>query len=301
MAEENWSDARRICEPLTENAMPAEEAHRQVLDNESRIARAKDELSDLQCAAGRRARATTGAGRDRVNLLYSYVVETDSGFAPNPFFGVCTLACCKPAIRRAVGARLLRQSGRVEIRELRSDEPGYIRSQNIWVFGLTGASLWDRPRRSVVYAMQVTDVLDFESYFEEHPEKRPIRNALTTPADPGWHGDAIYTGNDPATARQLAPCTHSAGDHEDEGNKKHDLNGRYVLLSDHFVYFGKDAPYVPVEEQLHHARGHRSNHSPEAVVELESLLNGPWVGLFNDPHDRPRTPSSSARGCRGSQ
>lgn len=39
--------------------------------------------------------------------LFSYVVETDSGFAPNPFFGVCTLARCKPSIRRAVGNRLV--------------------------------------------------------------------------------------------------------------------------------------------------------------------------------------------------
>lgn len=30
----------------------------------------------------------------------------------------------------------------------------------------------DRPRRGVVYAMQVTDVLDFETYFEEYPRSR---------------------------------------------------------------------------------------------------------------------------------
>src|SRR5947209_14513965 len=32
--------------------------------------------------------------------LHSYVVEHDKGFAPNPFHGVCTLACCKPKIRK---------------------------------------------------------------------------------------------------------------------------------------------------------------------------------------------------------
>ena len=229
------------------------------------------------------------------------MVATDTGFAPNPFFGVCTLACCKPVIRRSVGARLLEKSGSVDIRELRSAQPGYIRDQNIWVVGLAGVSLTDRLHRSVVYVMQVTDVLDFESYFEEHPEKRPKRDALATPADPAWHGDAIYTGNDPATARQSVPCTHSDGDHEDEGNKRIDLNGRFVLVSDHFVYFGKDAPYVPLEKQLHHGIGHGSNHSPEAIAELESLLNGQWADLFNDPHERPSTPGNSAPGCRGSR
>ena len=32
--------------------------------------------------------------------VYSYIVAYDSGFAPNPFHGTCTLACCKPTIRR---------------------------------------------------------------------------------------------------------------------------------------------------------------------------------------------------------
>ena len=31
--------------------------------------------------------------------LYSYVLDHDYGFAPNPFYDVCTLATCKPSIR----------------------------------------------------------------------------------------------------------------------------------------------------------------------------------------------------------
>lgn len=244
----------------------------------------------------------TKSHQNRVSVLFSYIVETDSGFAPNPFFGLCTLACCKPRIRNAVGKRLLQESGRTDVHELRHADPGYIRSQNIWVVGLAGASLRDHPRRSVVYAMQVTDVLDFESYFEEHPEKQPVRTGHVTSNDPEWHGDAIYTGNDPATARQLAPSAHSDGDSEHQGNKEHDLGGGYVLLSDHFVYFGKDAPYVAVEEKLHHGIGHRINHSPEALAELESWLNGPWSDLFNDVGGQPssaRSASAQARNCRG--
>lgn len=242
------------------------------------------------------------APRNSIGALFSYVVATDSGFAPNPFFGLCTLACCKPAIRRAVGARLLRESGYADLRELRSAEPGFVRAQNLWVIGLAGASLPDRLRRSVVYVMQVTDVLDHESYFEEHPEKRPRRGRGVTSADAGWHGDAIYTGNDPATAHQVVPCTHSDGDREDANNMRHDLGGRYVLASDHFIYFGTDAPYIPLEQQLHHGRGHTSNHSSEAIRELEALLNGSWAGLFNDAPGRRTTPAvtdRSARACRG--
>lgn len=32
--------------------------------------------------------------------LYSYVVARDYGFAPNPFYAACTLATCKPRIRK---------------------------------------------------------------------------------------------------------------------------------------------------------------------------------------------------------
>ena len=32
--------------------------------------------------------------------FYSYVIPRDYGFAPNPYFGYCTLADCKPGIRK---------------------------------------------------------------------------------------------------------------------------------------------------------------------------------------------------------
>ena len=35
-------------------------------------------------------------------IVYEYVMTSDSGFAPNPFYGACTLACCKPKIRKGV-------------------------------------------------------------------------------------------------------------------------------------------------------------------------------------------------------
>lgn len=33
--------------------------------------------------------------------LFSYCIPYDDGAAPNPFWGLCTLAICKPRIRRA--------------------------------------------------------------------------------------------------------------------------------------------------------------------------------------------------------
>lgn len=33
--------------------------------------------------------------------FYSYVIPRDFGFAPNPYFGYCTLATCKQGIRKS--------------------------------------------------------------------------------------------------------------------------------------------------------------------------------------------------------
>ena len=78
--------------------------------------------------------------------LYSYVVEHDNGYAPNPSNGICTLAYCKYPMRRYVG-------------------------ENDYVVGLAGA----RYKRHVtvewppvVYAMRVTQVCGFEE-FESDP------------------------------------------------------------------------------------------------------------------------------------
>ena len=35
-----------------------------------------------------------------METIYSYVLRTDDGAAPNPLWGTCTLTICKPVIRR---------------------------------------------------------------------------------------------------------------------------------------------------------------------------------------------------------
>lgn len=70
--------------------------------------------------------------------LYSYVMVSDSGFAPNPFDGFCTLACCKPIIRRNALA-------------------------DDWVVG-TGSKL-TVGNEKLVHAMEVAEKMDFDSYY----------------------------------------------------------------------------------------------------------------------------------------
>ena len=53
--------------------------------------------------AGKYLRKNTPNKKEKQRMIvYEYVMTSDSGFAPNPFHGACTLACCKPKIRKGV-------------------------------------------------------------------------------------------------------------------------------------------------------------------------------------------------------
>jgi len=81
--------------------------------------------------------------------LYSYVVEHDTGRAPNPYFGVCTLCRCKYRKCRAKPKTV------IELAQVGD-----------WVVGTGGAD----KRKSVghgklVYAMRVDEKLTREEYY----------------------------------------------------------------------------------------------------------------------------------------
>src|SRR5713101_4425569 len=125
--------------------------------------------------------------------LSAYIVRHDSGFSPNPFAGVCTLACCKPTIRRNAAP------GDIIV------GTGSARS------GLSG---------HLIYAMRVGNVLPFDDYWERYPSKRPsAETPMKKRGDNIWHRDAF--GN----WRCVAGALH------DERNRDRDLRGRNALVS----------------------------------------------------------------------
>ena len=68
--------------------------------------------------------------------VFVYKLVHDSGFAPNPFHGWCTLACCKPKIR--LGA-----------------------ARGDWIVGITPKALGER----LAYFLKVEELLTFDQYF----------------------------------------------------------------------------------------------------------------------------------------
>ncbi len=86
--------------------------------------------------------------------LFAYVLTHDTGHAPNPFHGFCTLARCMPMTRSAA------QVGD-------------------YVVGLAGKQLRKGGDWRIIYAMQVTDKMTFDEYWSDSRfrAKRPDRSA----------------------------------------------------------------------------------------------------------------------------
>lgn len=164
---------------------------------------------------------------------FSYIVVHDSGFSPNPFHGLLTLACCKPLIRRTA-------------------EAGDI------IVGLSSRS------ERVVYAVQVAEVIGFEEYWAD-PEYQARRPLMRSPQIINRTGDNIY---EPVSGgyRQL-PSFHSNPDGTENADlKRTDLGGDHVLVGERFTYWGRSGPSLPEElEFLAVGRGHRSNFTHEQV------------------------------------
>jgi hypothetical protein len=162
--------------------------------------------------------------------LYSYIVTHDTGFSPNPFFGYCTLACCKPEIRRKA-------------------------QKDDWIVGLAPKAQGNK----VVYFMRVDEVMDFRRYWND---RRFRQKRSRYDMDVRFRsGDNIYEPLPNGGFRQL-PSRHSDGEHEHSENKEHDLGGKNVLISETFAYFGSKPVTLPRElECLIVGRGHRSRFS----------------------------------------
>lgn len=193
--------------------------------------------------------------------VFSYVVASDSGFAPRPFGRYCTLACCKPGIRR--GAEV-----------------------GDWIVGLTSRC------RGIVYAMRVTEKLDFAAYWRDRRFRRR-RPDMASERIRARSGDNIYEPLDDGGYRQL----HSGHSHpdgrEDLHMKVRDLGGQFVLVSSDFAYFGRSAPDLPAHLTfLRVQRGHRCHFTPEQVrLAVEFLRNLP-CGVHGRPARWPEADAS---------
>lgn len=157
---------------------------------------------------------------ERPRRLYRYVIDHDKGFAPNPFFNVCTLACCKPRIRQtaAIGDVIV----------------GFGPAK----YGLNG---------KIIYWMEVDEIIGFDDYWHDprFRSKRPKMGGSLMMS----FGDNLYH-RDPKTLKWIQePSFHSDPNSLlGKGNLQRDT-GRTdkVLIGNKYAYWGANGPHPPEE------------------------------------------------------
>lgn len=148
--------------------------------------------------------------------LFSYVLDHDYGFAPNPFYGMCTLATCKPKIR-----------DRAKIGD--------------YVVG-TGCAKRGR-RGRLVYYMRVSEITTYDAYWEDvrFIRKRPSMLGSRMRA----FGDNIYHRDQDGCWQQANSFHSLPNGMANPLNRDHDTHSDKVLIGQEFAYWGGSGPMIP--------------------------------------------------------
>lgn len=204
--------------------------------------------------------------KERSTSLFSYVVRYDSGFAPNPFHSYCTLATCKPGVRKH--ARV-----------------------GDWVVGTASRGAPVRRGGHLVYAMQVTEILTTTQYWND-PRfrcKRPDMYHNWVAAS----GDNIYEPIGHSGWRQLDSYHSEKDGRPNPHHVKRDTRVERVLVSNNYVYYGGEGPKLPKRflsgEAMDLLRAHRNYQrvwDEEVIASFEEWLGSQGVrGYQGKPWD----------------
>lgn len=183
--------------------------------------------------------------------LSSYVMTVDRGFAPNPFGRYCTLACCKPTIRRHA-------------------EVGDV------IAGFAGKRFEHAGK--LIYAMKVKEVLTFQEYWDDPRfySRRPTNGTSISQC-----GDNIWSRV--GRKWRLEPNVH-----HDMGQQARDTSGKHVLVATEFYYFGEAAQ--PISSELKGLRAKGRGHQNTTDEELiERFWH--WLGQIAHQQGRIGEPS----------
>lgn len=196
--------------------------------------------------------------------LFSYKMQHDTGFAPNPFQGFLTLANCKPYIRRS---------------KIIGD----------WIAGFTSKGLngdgigYER----LIYLMKVTNKIDYNEYWNN-----PIFNSkkpnLRSDNVADKAGDNIYMPISPNEFVQIENKNHL------EEHKDRDIKGAYVLVSSCFYYFGSSAIYIPNDirpsvPKGQSSQGNRTQDQKKAEKFIKYIQEHYEQGIIGLPYCWPKS------------
>jgi len=185
--------------------------------------------------------------------LSAYIITVDSGFAPNPFGHFCTLACCKPTIRRTAEKCDIV----IGCASVQAEKPG-----------------------NLVYAMRVNEVIPYQKYWRDSrfaPRKPSKRTPISRRGDNIWHQDR-------AGKWQVCP-----GACHDKSHRIRDVGGANALVATEFFYFGRSAIRIPsrFRRMLPKTQGHKNTYDSERIDAFWDWLSNevPKSGRIDYPAD----------------
>lgn len=212
--------------------------------------------------------------------LYSYTITHDWGAAPNPYWGLCTLAICKKNIRK------------------------YAKSSD-WVVGF-GSSIFppkdirNKKKRKdlskeVIYAMKIKTKISLKKYNDwctgriDKDYFKKYKNNLAKKI-PDYNnteykcrvGDCIYYDFH-TDFPKILEANYRIGIHG-PFDLVNDLDGINVLISDEFYYFGKQ--HVTIKEELEgiiHKRNYKSDANNSYVNEFIKWIESVEFANFKNP------------------
>ena len=202
--------------------------------------------------------------------LFSYKMTHDTGFAPNPFWGILTIATCKPCIRRA-----------------------NTKNKGDWIAGFTSKELCGDlvDKEKLIYLMQIEEKIAFADYF--------VDSRFTCKIPKLGEAQCIYRAGD-NIYRPICSNPSDCNDFEqlfnpyhNENNKIKDLSGKYVLASKRFFYFGREAfiipdnarPKVPRSQSAH---GVQTRDKFRTQNFIDYIVNNWEEGVHGEPHSWPK-------------
>lgn len=185
-------------------------------------------------------------------ILYIYVMTNDTGFAPCIDNGLFTLACCKG------GKKGMRKSAAKEV----------LFGNNVYVLGLCGKQLAEREYKknySAIYLVKIDKIIPMADYYKNGGLSEDRRdNAYKLTSGSLQHKGSIYPHWD------------------SENSQRIDIEGEYVLFSEHFTYWGDKCDEADLESEdalkplLNNIRGLKSLRNCkicEDFSEFENLVD----------------------------
>jgi hypothetical protein len=186
---------------------------------------------------------------------FVYVVARDFGFAPNPFGGYCTLATCKPKIRKSalVGDIIIGLSSR-------------------------------KSGNKLIYAMRVSEKITFNDYWYDirFQFKKPVMNGSLVKT----FGDNIYHFDEKSKNWCQLDSHHSLeGGQVNTINLNNDTKTDAVLISIDFYYFGINSIEIPkdLKKGIRVGRSHRNLREEKVESIWKWLESENTKGINGDP------------------